>query len=535
MLIAKNGPALNAGKIERFYASRWAPLAIAVVFIIIGVSALTPFLPFLAPHGDSASYIILAENLATGRGYVNSLYPGDPIETQYPPLFPLLLAPLVKLVGRNYLALKLVPLVFGASAILVIFELLRRGVSREQALVVTLLTALNATYLSLATSILSETVYLFFSFLALIIVNQLAVSARSLKMLIIAALLLAASFYTRTIGISLIGASILFLLFRRHFKATFILAVVLAIPLSWWVWRNIQLGNPYVHHLLNSSIAAFGSKGGSMWTDRILHNLSRYAGKVVVNLIGGPDIARLDPYQPLKLIGSLLLSILFVLGFVREIRRGISLEIIYIIMYLGICAVWPYHDARFLLPILPFVLSYVLLGAKSMFIRWPSIRQKAASSMAVILAVVSVIGCMRLVHQNRTQFYPPEMARYREACEWIRSNTDTDEAVLCRLPRLTAFWSDRKAWWYVGSNSWAEILETSSNIGASHLIINNFPISGVNLMSQFEPILRANVGTFRAVFQTAAPQVTVYEIFTAQEVSIHFGGLQVYREGTWRE
>jgi len=49
-------------------------------------------------------------------------------------------------------------------------------------------------------------------------------------------------------------------------------------------------------------------------------------------------------------------------------------------------------------------------------------------------------------------------------------------------------------------------------------------------MSQFEPILRANVGTFRAVFQTAAPQVIVYEISTVQEVSGQLGELQVYRE-----
>ena len=66
------------------------------------------------------------------------------------------------------------------------------------ALVVTVLTAVNPFYLNIATSILSETVYLFLTLCAMLALNRSAESDGSLKESVKPALLIAASFYART-------------------------------------------------------------------------------------------------------------------------------------------------------------------------------------------------------------------------------------------------------------------------------------------------------------------------------------------------
>jgi len=49
---------------------------------------------YIGTYMDDANYIILAESIAKGHGYRQINYPTAP-ETRYPPVLPLVLAPLV--------------------------------------------------------------------------------------------------------------------------------------------------------------------------------------------------------------------------------------------------------------------------------------------------------------------------------------------------------------------------------------------------------------------------------------------------------
>src|ERR1700692_3909863 len=56
---------------------------------------------YLSTEGDNAIYIILAKALATGHGFTNIQGPTPRIESQYPFVFPLLLAPIVRFWGTD--------------------------------------------------------------------------------------------------------------------------------------------------------------------------------------------------------------------------------------------------------------------------------------------------------------------------------------------------------------------------------------------------------------------------------------------------
>ena len=87
------------------------------------------FDPKLHTGGDSATYMLLAESIATaGDGYSLHVDPGPPVaHTKYPPGYPLALAPLVALFGRNLVVLKLLSVVFTAASVVVFGLMTRRA------------------------------------------------------------------------------------------------------------------------------------------------------------------------------------------------------------------------------------------------------------------------------------------------------------------------------------------------------------------------------------------------------------------------
>ena len=66
--------------------------------------------------GDSVIYYLLGKAIADGKGYVDLHLPGEPVHTQYPPLFPLLLAPFHLVFEKPLFAMHVMVCFFNALA-----------------------------------------------------------------------------------------------------------------------------------------------------------------------------------------------------------------------------------------------------------------------------------------------------------------------------------------------------------------------------------------------------------------------------------
>ena len=66
---------------------------------------------------DSGAYLSLAQSLVSGEGYRDIFLDGSPAHTKYPPVFPLLLAPLVYLFGLNFWVIRLLSVGLGVLAL----------------------------------------------------------------------------------------------------------------------------------------------------------------------------------------------------------------------------------------------------------------------------------------------------------------------------------------------------------------------------------------------------------------------------------
>lgn len=484
---------------------------ILALFTFLATNALTPF---ISPNGDNASYIILAESLTHGKGYINTFYPGEPAETQYPPLLPVFLVPIIALLGKNYMAMKCIALVFGFLGLTAMYRLIKDISSADTAWLVTLLTAVNAAYIFFASSILTETIYVFLSACVLITVRKIIQHREDhVGLIIAAALLIALSFYARTIGATLALSMCGYLFINKRYKASILLATFIGLLLLPWALRSIQVHNSYFDQLTEKS-AGETETGSFIVLYRLAQNLPRYAAKSFADLIGGPTIAEFSPYNPVKIFGSILLSGTFLIGYVRNLRNGLTPENTYLIVYLGILAVWPYHDARFLLPILPLLFYYMIEGLQNLPINIDTIRRKAFTWVIAALFFIGVGSSLHLVYFNRTDYYQPEIEHFKEACNWIKSNTNADALIISRKPRLSAIWSDRKSWWYTDPLFIPQKDQLGNPMNVTHMIVTEFPISGVNLGEGFEKLRATNPDRFQLLYQTPPPTVSVYALLS---------------------
>jgi len=118
--------------------------------------------------GDFSQYIAHARNLATGRPYLETTYRELPASIarafmpgSYPPVLPLMLAPVYRVFGLNYVALKLVgETALLASALLYYLIARLRGLRPLFAAAAVMAYATSATVLDVKESILSEPEYL---------------------------------------------------------------------------------------------------------------------------------------------------------------------------------------------------------------------------------------------------------------------------------------------------------------------------------------------------------------------------------------
>lgn len=480
---------------------------ILAFFILIASNALTPD---ISPNGDNASYIILAESLINGHGYTNTMYPGEPSETQYPPLLPALLFPILATVGKNYLFMKVILFIFGILGLVMMYQLLKDISDKDTAWVAVLLTAANANYLFFSSSILTETIYVFLSAWVLIVLRRIDQHSKDHpKTWLWAALLIALSFYARTIGATLAITACVYLFFSKRYKAAISIGILIGLMLLPWGLRSIQIHNSYFSQLTEKS-AGETDTGSFIVFYRLTQNLPRYAGKVMMDLVGGPDIGRVSPYNPIKVGCSFLFSALFFFGYVRNLKTRLTLENVYVLVYLAILAVWPYHDSRFLLPILPLMFVYMFEGLKNLPGTTEKVRQHLVTWTTAFLLILGIATSLYQVIGNRTAYYRPEIANFKDACVWVQSNTPPDAVIISRKPRLAAIWAERKSWWYTDGQVIPNKDLLGNSMQASHLIVTDFPIAGVNLEEGFAVVRSANPDKYELLYRTPPPTVSVY-------------------------
>ncbi|MBN2288494.1 MAG: hypothetical protein JXQ83_04110 [Candidatus Glassbacteria bacterium] len=486
------------------------------------------------PHtgGDNASYIILAESIfRLGDGYSDNIGPGAPRpHTQYPFGYPLLLAPLVLLFGRNVVVLKLLSIILATGSVAVFSALTRRLLTPAAWAGLTLAAALNPVIVDYSHWILSEIAFLFFSLLSLYLMLRSEDPGQAGKYgrwFWLGLLSLAFTAHIRTAGLGFAVAGFAYYALKRSWKRLLVFTVAVAVLLAPWMVRNrmaergenrgylyqLLLKNPYTPE--EGSIAVAGLAG------RALRNAGIYAGGELARVVLGSD-AILKKNAAVKAL-SVLCALLALTGLAARLAAGPGFLEVYVLVYLGIVLLWPeaWSDVRFLMPVVPLLLLYLAeavelaarrLGPGKAF---PGMPAAAAGLVLALAGLGSQAGRMpenlgmigRYLDGDRYAGYPVNWRHLFQAADWVKQNTPETSVVTVRKPRLFYLHTGRKACGYPFTTDrdsvFAEIRRTD------YVVID--AVSGTTYRYLL-PAVQEHRDDFKVVFALQDPLTAVLEV-----------------------
>jgi hypothetical protein len=395
--------------------------------------------PHLGYFQDDGIYLIGAKSLAEGSGYRILSLPGQPYQTKYPPLYPLLLSAVWKAAPAfpGNLPWMLLANWLWAPVLLVLCHIHFRdsGFGPREILALCVFAALNPVTGFFSVSLMSDV--MFSALLAGAVIFAERAEAGVRPMLALAAGLLAAAAYlTKTAAIPLLlTVPALYLWRRRKLQAALFAIAMAPGAASWTIWERIHTtaSSDMVTLFYTNYAALFGALVGKRDLPAVLLTnadaLLRGVGGLVLFHTGEGFWAKCL----LRVIALIAIG-----GIVRRTRqRGITHFQLFAILYSAMLIAWPFTpNERFLLPLAPliwggFLSEFVnLVSMARTAFRTTQVEQRMAGGVILAGAAAFVLYASAAVWRGYTRFLPDllgeqrsALSENRRAFEWIARHT----------------------------------------------------------------------------------------------------------------
>ncbi|MFN0109003.1 MAG: hypothetical protein ACKVZH_09120 [Blastocatellia bacterium] len=412
---------------------------------------------------DDAWYLLLAKALATGQGYTLTNSPSPGITPFYAPAFPALLSIFYRISPSfpgNVWLLKSVSIAAMMGVGFLSFGYFRRNRELPQwvALALALATTIYPALVFLATSsLMSECVFMAAQLGVIVLIErgvkagQIASAWRfSLSFILIGGALASFAFLTRPAGVGLLIGTVLYLLKEKLSKQAVIFAAVVVVCVGPWMLysrshaptpqqqaeQGANIVQPYTTQLwqkvagqpLNGTITL-----GDM-PERIGKNLSEiglfdFGGFAFYSLY-----RPLEPGEPMRIPSearmiSLFLALLALAGFIATARERMTLIEFIVPLSLGVTLIWGWEQFRLLLPLVPFLFFYLLMGVRLIIRLYEKLYDDGKSRELIPLLVVSWLLALTALHGNYKYIQKMNEPRPTDRVRWIAAY-DENEAMM---------------------------------------------------------------------------------------------------------
>ena len=411
---------------------------------------------------DDGIYVSTGKALSQGYGYRLISLPGCPLQSKCPFIYPLLLGIIWKLwpsFPDNLVIMQFLNLCFGAATVglsyiyLVRFNYFSRGI----AFVAGLLCATSTQFLYFATIALSEMLFALFTILMMFALEQqLCVKSNNRLSQLLLGVILALPFLTRAIGFVFIPIALLGLyLSNRPIRWVALGVTLMALPWTLWMILVPKIGqSPAATSWYISYLSWWRHTFGFSFMGQIfLFNFLGIAcGCVQIGMTFFRNVFQLSGW-------SIPIVALFwstaTLDAWRQIGRQRILSYL-LFGYLTIVVLWPWSPFRYLIPIMPFLLAYLLGGI------WKTV-QKYSSSLGIRILAASALGMVTLANlgsvykiaklNERTSYpqllglidNPVAWSSYQKLFRWIKTHTEPTDVVAYGLDPMIYLYTGRQA------------------------------------------------------------------------------------------
>jgi hypothetical protein len=450
-------------------ARRWLVLACIMVAYIHNVERWQPTVFFGRPH-DDGTYFSTAKALAQGQGYRLVSFPGTPLQTEYPIVYPYLLSWVWKL-HPNFPenlkpAIRLTEF-FGCWSLIAAFLLLRRyGVGEPAALSLVTLLAFQPAFLHLSGMVMSDVPFMAVLLTTLLLADAATRSRARLPIVLAAGALAGVTVGLRTIGVAVVAGIFFLALRRRAFREAFLLAAVAGSVVAIESWSRLvhliagatpsatSAAEPGWNQVLAyyTDYVGFGWKMGipSAWAlvrflETSVASLALSPGSIIVGVDEG------------RMAATALLSVLVWLGLLRHLRTPEWRGTWYVLIpYCGIVVAWLPLPERFLLPFLPVFFAALWLETQRL---WTMCRTNLRSGVrlwqralalgfvCVFTSVLGFTGWNYIIGDPRdlqrgSRIQAHALEEKKQAYQWIRDNAGPNDRI--------AAWEDGLMYLYTG-------------------------------------------------------------------------------------
>jgi 4-amino-4-deoxy-L-arabinose transferase-like glycosyltransferase len=487
--------------------------------------------------GDNAHYIIVGKSLSTGNGFRDIHLPEAPPFTFPVPMLPLLLAPIIFLFDYDLLPMKILEAVMGVVAVYVLYLLFKDYVSEAEAILLALLAGVSPQLVSFSHQVMTETPYLLLSGLSLLCMRKYASEEEWFTRAgLLTSLVLAATCLTRSIGISLVLASVLYLLINfpkmrsTNLKKSCLL--VSSVAAVWVLFNYPILWNiTYVRELSTASNYSSNAKAASFGDlyARILDNARSYWTVI-------PEVIWYRAYRHPFWLFSVFSFALIGCGYIRSLLESRTTLEYYIPLYACILLLYEPSNVgnvqRYVVPVIPFLLYYFARGAKVVAlgigailarIRPPapgpaSLTAMRATRVALMLFYVLPIVTLTALNFRDTVRASvlesqPEMfdfyrfdswTEFKKMALWAKEHTPPESVIMTRWVYFFHFWSRRTVVWYppLDSREGGEhMVSTLLEANADYIAVDSLTVDRVFLDKTLLPALRERAGELELVYQ----------------------------------
>jgi len=493
---------LQSGECPVNFASR--PLVFLFVLLSLAPSAI-----FLSRHSDLPSfgdlhddslYYVSAKSLADGGGYRIESLPGEPSQTKYPPLYPLLLSVAWRInpeFPRNLpIAAWISWLAFPAIMLQLVWLFPRLGIAGWRGWMLTLLVAVNPYMLVFSSTLVSDLAYAALM-LAAILLTERATRASAIAAGAVAGL----AYLTRSAGIVFLVAGPLYLwMHHKRREAVLWACAMLPFVAGWTLWtrlHQVSTSDPalmYYTDYFRYELYSISLRDLPVFVWRNIDGLLFGLGSLVL-----PNVASSFVVKTIAQV----IAIAMISGVVRMFRRGQGH--LYALLAAGSCAqlvVWHFPpNERFVLPFLPLALAGLMTEMEHLSVMLRKGLQHRDASQRVVaagmlLAVAGVlVGAVGLQVYVGQVLLPEQETAHRAAnadriasYDWIRIKLPQDATLLSSEDALVYLNTGRHAmrrtlpppYWYREDH--ARIIDWMSNFRAFTLEhgLTYFAFSGID-------------------------------------------------------
>ncbi len=499
---------MSEARSTRATASRPTRWGSGLVALGLGVSAVVGMQRAVSSQfHDDGIYLATAESIATGQGYRHASLPTTPAQTKYPPLYSLVLAGVWRIAPESPAN---IPWLKGTSVASLILVVLLAAVLGRQVLgpglgppLLALLVGASPLVFPFTDYALTELPFLALCLAALVLApgrDGDASSGRAIGLGVVCGLAL----LVRQAALPLVGAGVLCFALRRRWRSLALFVATAAAFLAPWL--------------------AFKAAHGAAVSNPLLAYYTAYEPSVVELALGDPalglqillanvyylwtalDLALYLTYVP---AARILVYPVLLIGLWRLFRRPQAFLPAFAILYTLLVLLWPWHPARYAIPLAPILPLAVLVGTRALARRLApessrstgERRARAAlpwlpALLLVLMAggwlstfVRQVPGTTRMAFLARL---PYDWRGFEETAAWIGANTAPDAVLATAYDPLYYLRTGRRGvrpwlhrpWTYfypVGDptpdlGTAEEIQPALEELGVTHLLVD--PLDG---------------------------------------------------------